>query len=63
MALVIVTRDSPQARITKEMPPKAKLQRFLGGNHPLATLIEMRPQVPKLLLQFREGFHASQLSL
>jgi hypothetical protein len=33
---------------------------LLGGNHPFASLIEVRPQVAKLLLQLRGCFHASK---
>ncbi len=48
-------------KITLNQPVARKLDAVIWEKVK-QQLIEMRPQVPKLLLQFREGFHASQLS-
>jgi hypothetical protein len=42
--------------------PKPMLKGFLGSYHPLATLIEVRPQLAKLPLQLQGSFHAPQYS-
>lgn len=60
--LVTVTRDRPQARLTRETPPIAQFHRFAGSHQAAGMFIQMRPDASEVLSELRIGAHTNVIA-